>query len=112
MVRRIRSADSGRIPPEFDGAQDYDFIFRCVEQAREVVHVPEILYHWRTHKSSTADNPASKMYAFEAGRRAIEGNLKRTVTPGTVEPYSGFWILPCEVSGAGRTYGFCYHSKP
>ena len=26
--------------------------------------------------------------------------------------YSGFWILPCEVSGAGRTSGFCYHSEP
>ena len=23
-----------------------------------------------------------------------------------------FWILPCEVSGAGRTSGFCYHSEP
>lgn len=85
VVRRSVVQTVGGFRREFDGAQDYDFIFRCVEQARKVVHVPEILYHWRTHKSSTADNPASKMYAFEAGRRAIEGNLKRTGTPGTVE---------------------------
>ena len=56
--------DSGK---NNDGAQDYDFIFRCCESAKEIYHVPEILYHWRTHQASTADNPASKMYAFEAG---------------------------------------------
>lgn len=92
VVRRNVVEKAGGFRREFDGAQDYDFIFRCVEQAREVIHVPEILYHWRTHKSSTADNPASKMYAFEAGRRAIEGNLDRTGTKGTVEhtPDFGF----------------------
>ena len=97
----FRSQTVGGFRREFDGAQDYDFIFRCVEQAREVVHVPEILYHWRTHKSSTADNPASKMYAFEAGRRAIEGNLKRTGTPGTVEhtPDFGFYRVKYPVQG-------------
>ena len=71
VVRTALVEQVGGFRKEFDGAQDYDFIFRCVEQARVVVHVPEILYHWRTHKASTADNPASKMYAFEAGK---EGN--------------------------------------
>ncbi len=67
----------GGFRKEFDGAQDYDFIFRCVEAAECVYHIPEILYHWRTHQASTADNPASKMYAYDAGKRAIEGNLRR-----------------------------------
>ena len=71
--------------PEFDGAQDYDFIFRCIEQARIVCHIPEILYHWRVHKSSTADNPISKKYAFEAGRQAIESHLKRMNIAAHVE---------------------------
>ena len=62
----------------FDGAQDHDLIFRCCEQAKVIAHVPRILYHWRTHSASTADNPASKLYAYEAGKRAIEGNLKRS----------------------------------
>ena len=84
VVRRAIVEKVGGFRREFDGAQDYDFIFRCVETSRAVAHVPEILYHWRTHKASTADNPASKMYAFEAGRRAIEAHLERTQTPGTV----------------------------
>ena len=62
---------------EFDGAQDYDFIFRCTEQARKVHHIPKVLYHWRCHMNSTASNPESKMYAFEAGARAIKAHYDR-----------------------------------
>ena len=61
----------------FNGAQDYDLVLRLVEQAKAVGHVPRILYHWRVHKASTADNPMSKMYAYDAGKRAIEEHLKR-----------------------------------
>ena len=101
VVRSSIVEKTGGFRREFDGAQDYDFIFRCTENAREVVHVPEILYHWRTHKASTADNPASKMYAFEAGRRAIEAHLKRTGTEGTVThtPDLGFFRVQYPVHG-------------
>lgn len=62
--------------PAFDGAQDYDLILRAVWELREdkqpVVHIPEVLYHWRCHEGSTAQNPQSKSYAYEAGRRAVE----------------------------------------
>ena len=84
VVKKSIVEKVGGFRPAYDGAQDYDFIFRCVEQAERIVHIPEILYHWRTHKSSTADNPASKMYAFEAGRRAIEAHLKRAGVAGEV----------------------------
>ena len=70
---------------EFDGAQDHDFILRCVEVAQNVKHIPKILYHWRCHMNSTAANPESKMYAFEAGRRAVEEHYKRLGIPATVE---------------------------
>ena len=101
VVRRSIVEKAGGFRKEFDGAQDYDFIFRCTENAREVLHVPEILYHWRTHKASTADNPASKMYAFEAGKRAIEANLERTGTQGTVSHTQdlGFYRVKYPVQG-------------
>lgn len=67
----------GLLRPEFDGAQDYDFIFRCVEEAEHIYHIPKILYHWRCHEDSTAENPESKMYAFDAGKRAIEAHFER-----------------------------------
>ena len=61
----------------FDGAQDYDFILRCVEQANAVVHIPRVLYHWRVHSASTAGGAAAKGYTHEAGRRALQAHLKR-----------------------------------
>ena len=101
VVRRSIVEKAGGFRKEFDGAQNYDFIFRCTENAREVLHVPEILYHWRTHKASTADNPASKMYAFEAGKRAIEANLERTGTKGIVSHTRdlGFYRVKYPVQG-------------
>ena len=69
----------GMLRSEFDGAQDYDFIFRCTEQAgrEHICHIPRILYHWRCHEDSTAENPESKLYAFEAGKKAVQAHYER-----------------------------------
>lgn len=101
VVRRSLAEQVGGFRPEFNGAQDYDFIFRCAEQAGEISHIPRILYHWRVHSASTADNPASKMYAYEAGKRAIEGNLERTGTKGEVSLRAdyGFYDIRYPVQG-------------
>ena len=101
VVRREIAERIGGFRPEFNGAQDYDFIFRGTEQAEKIVHIPRILYHWRVHSASTADNPASKMYAYEAGKRAIEGNLERSGVRGVVslrQDY-GFYDVHYPVEG-------------
>lgn len=77
VVKRELVQKIGGLRKEFDGAQDYDFIFRCTENAEEIYHIPKVLYHWRCHQDSTASNPQSKMYAFEAGSKAIMEHYKR-----------------------------------
>ena len=67
----------GGFRKEFDGAQDYDLIFRTTEKAGKICHIPRILYHWRMHPNSTAENPESKMYAYDHGRAAIDEHLRR-----------------------------------
>jgi len=74
---------TGGLKTDFDGAQDYDFVLRCVEAGAVVRHVPKILYHWRIHEGSTAGNSVDKAYAFDNGCRAIEEHLKRMGTSGT-----------------------------
>lgn len=69
---------------EYDGAQDFDLVLRLTEAAKCVVHIPKVLYHWRSHDASTAANPMSKLYAYEAGRRAVEAHLERCGEPGVV----------------------------
>ncbi len=83
-VRREIVERVGGFESKYNGAQDFDFIFRCTDAARGVAHVPRILYHWRTSAGSTAENPASKMYAYEAGKLAIEDHLKAKGLEGEV----------------------------
>ena len=62
----------------FDGSQDYDIILRATEQAREIVHIPYVLYHWRQIATSVAaGDPGVKPYAYEAGRRAVQEHCDR-----------------------------------
>ena len=70
----------------YDGAQDYDLILRTVNQVREeeIAHVGKVLYHWRCHQLSTAENPASKRYAYEAGKRAVQDFIAGKGWSGTV----------------------------
>lgn len=83
-VRREIVERVGGFESKYNGAQDFDFIFRCTDAAKAVAHVPRILYHWRTSAGSTAENPASKMYAYEAGKLAIEDHLKAKGLEGEV----------------------------
>ena len=84
VIRRELVLEVGGFRKEFDGAQDYDLFLRCIEKTKGISRIPRILYHWRVHKASTADNPASKEYAFEAGKRAIEAHLERCGEKATV----------------------------
>lgn len=61
---------------EYEGAQDYDLVLRAAKQLwnheERIAHVPKVLYHWRCHVGSTAQNPQSKAHAYDAGRRALQ----------------------------------------
>ena len=61
---------------DFDGAQDFDLALRAAVELKDrtetIAHIDKVLYHWRCHVASTADNPRSKAYAYEAGLRAVQ----------------------------------------
>lgn len=74
---------------EYDGAQDYDLVLRAAGELlfkgggkEKIAHIPKVLYHWRCHESSTASNPESKRYAYEAGKRAVEDFLRTYMKMG------------------------------
>lgn len=85
VVRNEIFQKVGPLNHEYDGAQDFDFTLRCVEITSHIKHIPKILYHWRAHKDSTAENPESKNYAYEAGVRAVQAHYKRQGIEATVE---------------------------
>ena len=62
---------------EFDGSQDHDMILRLTDKAQKIVHVPKLLYYWRSHAGSTAGNIAAKTYAIDAAKGAVADHLRR-----------------------------------
>lgn len=84
LMRRQLVADVGGLRSAYDGSQDWDLALRATEQAREIVHVPQVLYHWRALPSSSASGTTAKPWAYEAGFRALVDTLRRREEPGEV----------------------------
>ena len=61
---------------QFDGSQDHDMILRLTDKAKKVVHVPKLLYYWRSHAGSVASDISAKSYAIEAARGAVADHLR------------------------------------
>ena len=61
---------------EFDGSQDHDMILRLTSRAKNVVHVPKLLYYWRSHAGSVAADINAKSYAIEAAKGAVAAHLR------------------------------------
>ncbi len=78
--------------PGFEGAQDWDLALRIIEtiSPSQIIHIPEILYHWRDIEGSTAQNLDQKSYANAAQKRAIESHLTRLKVNATIESVDGF----------------------
>ena len=73
LIKRLR------FRKEYDGAQDFDLLLRAYLEKNPsdcILNVNKVLYHWRCHELSTAANPQSKRYAYEAGKKAAEAALE------------------------------------
>ncbi len=106
VVETALAREIGGFRSEYDGAQDYDFILRLTEQLKEeeIAHISRVVYHWRSLSSSTAEHPESKMYAYEAGLRAVKDHLLRIKISGEVShtEHLGFY----EVHYSSPTFTF------
>ena len=102
LVMRRELMQSLGFRPEYDGAQDHDLALRAagelLERGEAIGYVPKVLYHWRSHSASTAENPRSKLYAYEAGRRAIQDFAQARGWRASVEEtaHVGFYALRYE----------------
>lgn len=91
-----------KLRKEYDGAQDFDLVLRTISYTKKkygkdwksnIIHVPQIVYHWRCHKESTASNPESKNYAYINGGKAIDDYIKENGWKGHTVPlkHLGFY---------------------
>jgi glycosyltransferase involved in cell wall biosynthesis len=102
VYRRALVEAVGGFRAGYEGSQDYDLVLRCVarvDDLRDVVHIPEVLYHWRMAEGSTAAGHEQKSYASDAGRRALQDYFDACAMPVTVSVsapgiYRHQWALP------------------
>ena len=74
----------GGFRSEYDGSQDHDLILRLTSQAKTIVHIPKVLYFWRSHPQSTAQDIGTKTYAIEAARNAVRASIEADGEHGEV----------------------------
>lgn len=87
VVRRRLFDELGGLRAGFEGAQDYDFALRAAEKARAVVHIPDVLYHWRAIAGSTAASGDAKPHGYIAGLRAVqEACSRRGIAATAIQP--------------------------
>ena len=100
VFRTILLKKAGFFRKAYDGSQDHDLMLRLTDQAEKIVHIPKVLYDWRSHPASVASDIGSKSYAVDAGLRAVRDFLEgkgyaAEVTSSPVYPtmYKVSWPL-------------------
>lgn len=88
---------TGEFLSSYNGSQDYDMILRLTEQATCIEHIPKVLYFWRVHAKSVAQDISAKPYVIESAHNALSAHLRRLQLNGTIEDS----IVP-------STYRICY----
>lgn len=66
---------AGYFRAAYDGSQDHDIMLRLTAKAKRVVHIPRVLYYWRSHSQSVAMDISSKEYAINAGKKAVKDSV-------------------------------------
>ena len=91
---------------EFNGSQDYDLYLRLTEQAEKIVHIPHLLYYWRSSPASVASNISAKTYCLEAAMKALRAHYDRMGVPVdavTMVPNTpGFYKTDYTITKPGR----------
>lgn len=85
-MRRTLVKQVGGLHSAFDGCQDWDLVLRLTEQAKRIVHIPKVLYHWRVIPASVASSLDAKPGAVDASRRVREQALQRRGLCGALVP--------------------------
>jgi glycosyltransferase involved in cell wall biosynthesis len=83
MLKRDVYVAAGGLRGGYDGSQDHDFLLRVSEKTNKFIHIPEILYYWRTVPSSITHDASSKHAVWDRGVAAITESLERRGRPGT-----------------------------
>jgi glycosyltransferase involved in cell wall biosynthesis len=61
-----------------EGSADWDLFARFLLAGDAAVHIPEVVYSWRMHAESTADDAGSKPYIHSSQKAVLQGYLEKS----------------------------------
>jgi len=97
VIRKALIDKAGGFRTAFNGSQDHDLALRCIEHTDKIVHIPRVLYHWRSVKASVSHQ--NLMKCVNAACAAVQEHMERIGWPGTAEPCNGNIRLRYDIKG-------------
>ena len=82
LLRKIGGCDAS-----FDKIQDFELMLRLSEMNVKVIHIPKILYHWRTLPGSIAASTSAKGSIERLQTKAVQESLDRLRLPVTAKAH-------------------------
>lgn len=90
VFKRSLLEKTGGFREKYDGSQDHDLILRLTAEAKTIAHIPMVLYYWRSHPQSVAQNIGAKLYAVNAGKNAVRDSVEQAGYHAAVESSRAF----------------------
>lgn len=102
MIKKEIVDRIGAFRKGYEGSQDYDLLLRSLKHIKdnEIDRVEKILYHWRAIEGSTAYGTSEKVYAHDAGIRALRDYFSK------IDP-----LIKVESGKLSTTYKVAYPLK-
>ena len=103
---KLLAAVGGDERAAYNGSQDYDLYLRLTEKAHKIVHIPHLLYYWRSSPTSVASNISAKTYCLEAAVKALYAHYERVGVPvdevSMIPGTPGFYKTDYTITKPGR----------
>lgn len=105
VMRASVLKQAGGLRGKYNGAQDWDLFLRLAQiiPDERIHHISKLLYSWRTHPNSTAQDLEAKPYVVEAQYNALKDNLGQIFQGKAVvsrdKTYPGQWEVHMQTDG-------------
>jgi GT2 family glycosyltransferase len=87
VVRTEVARAAGGFDSSFDKIQDFEFMLRVSERTDRIVHIPQVIYHWRAIPGSIAAGAEEKSGVPELQARAVSAHLERLGVAARAVPH-------------------------
>lgn len=100
VVKKSLLERAGGFREGIDGSQEHDLILRLSELTPNIVHIPQVLYHWQVTPGSVSNQEENRLRAIEAGKKAVEDAINRRGLGGIVTVMeNGHYRVKYQVKG-------------